>query len=393
MSLIATSDITDRAPRTSRAQRIWSWVAILAVIVITGSIVYSFQTQWSAPDPLDADSPRYDGARAVTTLLEEQGVAVTTADDADTARAALSPETTLVITDSRGLDLETLRDLSESASETVILDGDIASLDAVIPGIEYAGAGSTDPVVAACSLPAAENAGEIVAGTAYTAPHEATGCYPVSDGYAMVRADVAGGSAVTVFDGRTVLANESLASAGNAAFAVGVIGSTGDVVWYSPSPADAGSSGTPESIADLLPGWVMPAIVLGILAAVAAGLWRGRRFGPLVAETLPVTVRAGETLEGRARLYRSSGDPAHALAALRRGAAARMARKLSLPRDAAPETLARAIAGALGRDPRSVFDTLTIMPADDAEFAELGARLREVESALESIDPWETRSR
>ncbi|MGO1257134.1 hypothetical protein, partial [Microbacterium gubbeenense] len=81
------------------------------------------------------------------------------------------------------------------------------------------------------------------------------------------------------------------------------------------------------------------------------------------------------------------------LAALRRGAEARMTKKLSLPRDASPETLARAVAGALGRDPRSVFDTLTTTPADDAEFAELGARLREVESALESIDPWEKRSR
>ncbi|MGO1880939.1 MAG: hypothetical protein ACTH1G_09745, partial [Microbacterium gubbeenense] len=77
----------------------------------------------------------------------------------------------------------------------------------------------------------------------------------------------------------------------------------------------------------------------------------------------------------------------------RRGAEARMTKKLSLPRDASPETLARAVAGALGRDPRSVFDTLTTTPADDAEFAELGARLREVESALESIDPWEKRSR
>ncbi|MGO3720701.1 DUF4350 domain-containing protein [Microbacterium gubbeenense] len=393
MSLIATTDTSERAQRTSRARRIWSWVAILAVIVITGSVVYSFQSEWSAPDPLAADSPRYDGARAITTILEERGTTVTTADDADAARAALSSRSTLVITDTRNLDIEPLRELADDARETVILDGDIASLDAVIPGIEYADAGSMDPIAPMCSFPAADNAGEIIAGTAYTAPPDAAGCYPVGDGYALVRAEAASGSAVTVFDGNAVLANENLAQAGNAALALGVLGSTGDVVWYSPSPEDAGTAGAASSIADLLPGWVTPAIVLGILAAIAAGLWRGRRFGPLVAETLPVTVRAGETLEGRARLYRSSGEPAHALAALRRGAEARMTKKLSLPRDASPETLARAVAGALGRDPQSVFDTLTTTPADDAEFAELGARLREVESALESIDPWEKRSR
>lgn len=159
MSLIATTDTSERAQRTSRARRIWSWVAILAVIVITGSVVYSFQPEWSAPDPLAADSLRYDGARAITTILEERGTTVTTADDADAARAALSSRSTLVITDTRNLDIETLRELADDARETVILDGDIASLDAVIPGIEYADAGSMDPIAPMCSFPAADNAG------------------------------------------------------------------------------------------------------------------------------------------------------------------------------------------------------------------------------------------
>ncbi len=39
---------------------------------------------------------------------------------------------------------------------------------------------------------------------------------------------------------------------------------------------------------------------------IAAAFWRGRRFGPLVVENLPVTVRASETMLGRARLYEKS---------------------------------------------------------------------------------------
>jgi len=393
MSLIATSETTAREQRTSRARRIASWAAIIGVLVVVGSAIFAFRSEWTAPDPLGADSPRYDGARAVTTILGEQGVAVSPVDDASAAREALTDDATLVITDGWLLDVDTLRELTDEAHETVILDGDIASFDAVIPGIEYAGTAPEDPLTPACAFPAADNAGEIIAGAAYTAPSGASGCYPTGDGYALVRAEAGDGSAVTVVDGIALLANENLASAGNAALALGLLGGADEVVWYSPSPEDAVASGTSASIADVLPGWVTPAIVLAVLVAIVAAVWRGRRFGPLVAETLPVTVRAGETLEGRARLYRSSGDPAHALAVLRRGASARMATRLSLPRDADPETLARAVAGALGRDPRPVFDTLTTPPSDDAEFAELGARLREVESALESIDPWEARSR
>jgi len=393
MSLIATTDAPQRVPHASRARRAWSWVAIIAVLVATGTVMFAIDAEWNAPDPLGADSPRYDGARAITTLLEEQqGVQVEIADSADAARSALAGDTTLVITDSWGLDVDTLRDLTTQATETVILAGDIASFDAVVPGIEYAGAGSADPIAPHCSVPAADNAGEIVAGEAYTAPEGATGCYPTGDGFAIVRGDTDGGGAVTVLDGEAVLSNENLASAGNAALALGLLGSGEKVVWYAPAPGDAGANGAPTSIADFVPGWVTPSIVLALLVAVAAGVWRGRRFGPLVAETLPVTVRASETLEGRARLYRAAGDPAHALAALRRGACGRMAKRLSLPRDADPETLSRAVAGALGRDPRSVFDALTAVPADDALFADLGARLREIESALESIDPWEGRT-
>ncbi len=394
MSLIATTDASERAPRTSRARRAWSWIAIVAVVLVTGTIMFAVEAEWSAPDPLGADSPRYDGARAVTTLLEEQqGVPVETADSEDAARSALTPNATLVVTDAWGLDVDILRELAAEARETVILAGDIASFEAVLPGIEYAGPGSADPVSPGCSVPAADNAGEIIAGEAYTAPDGATGCYPIDDGFVLVRGDTEGGGTVSIVDGEALLANENLASAGNAALALGLLGSGDAVVWYAPGPADAGTNGAPTSIADFVPGWVTPSIVLALLVAIAAMVWRGRRFGPLVAETLPVTVRASETLEGRARLYRAAGDPAHALEALRRGASARMAKRLSLPRDADPETLARAVAGALGRDPRPVFDALTAVPTDDALFADLGARLREIESALESIDPWEGRTR
>src|SRR5690606_36744381 len=87
---------------------------------------------------------------------------------------------------------------------------------------------------------------------------------------------------------------------------------------------------SPETLATLTPKWVTPAILLLLLAGVVAGIARGQRFGPLVTETLPVTVRASETMHGRARLTAKAGDSAHAAAALRDGALRRLAARLGL---------------------------------------------------------------
>ncbi|GDY74619.1 hypothetical protein SAV31267_041040 [Streptomyces avermitilis] len=76
---------------------------------------------------------------------------------------------------------------------------------------------------------------------------------------------------------------------------------------------------------DLLPsGWLWGTLQLFIAAALAA-LWRARRLGPLVPERLPVAIRASETVEGRARLYRKANARDRAAAALRSTTRTRLA--------------------------------------------------------------------
>jgi len=53
-----------------------------------------------------------------------------------------------------------------------------------------------------------------------------------------------------------------------------------------------------------------------VIAAILAALWRGRRLGPVVAERLPVVVRAAETVEGHGHLYWSRRSRDRAAAAL-----------------------------------------------------------------------------
>ena len=87
-------------------------------------------------------------------------------------------------------------------------------------------------------------------------------------------------------------------------------------------------------------------IVLQLCLVVAlVAVWKGRRIGPLVAEQLPVVVRASETVEGRGRLYRSRRARDRAAEALRTAALQRMMPRLGLGHDAA------ASRGRAGRRP------------------------------------------
>ncbi|PRC53647.1 hypothetical protein C6A85_52785, partial [Mycobacterium sp. ITM-2017-0098] len=81
---------------------------------------------------------------------------------------------------------------------------------------------------------------------------------------------------------------------------------------------------------DLIPEqvtWMALQLALGV---ALLALWRGRRVGPLVAEQLPVVVRASETVEGRGRLYRSRRARDVAAESLRTAARQRMLPRLGL---------------------------------------------------------------
>jgi hypothetical protein len=373
----------DAAERRDRRRSVLGWVALGAGLVLIAAVVSLFAREdWSARPPLDPEGPGPDGARAVVRILEQQGVEVTPTTGRDETLAELGPDTTLVLTDPWSLSDESLLELVDAAGDTVVLDPRASVADLLAPGAQHAGYGA-GPVAPACSLGAAQRAGDIEPGRAFTAPAGTEGCYPVGDGFALVRAPGAAGH-VTLIDGTVLFDNEHLADRGNAALGLALIGSRDRVVWYMPSLDDAEAGGAPPALGDLVPPWVTPAIVLLLTAGLAAGLWRGRRFGPLVAERLPVTVRGSETLEGRARLYARAAEPAHAADLLRAGAAGRMARRLGLPANASPTEVADAAAARLGATSAVTRAILTHVPTTDADLAAFGRRLRDLERAVEA---------
>ena len=125
-------------------------------------------------------------------------------------------------------------------------------------------------------------------------------CYQV-DGHPSLVRYLAGGRTVTLLGTGVPLTNAALARRGNAALALNLLRGSPRIVWLVPSPAAVPVAGQ-KSLFQEIPGPAYLVTIQLFLAAGLAALWRSRRLGPLVAEPLPVVVRASETVEGHGRL-------------------------------------------------------------------------------------------
>ncbi|MFD4422742.1 DUF4350 domain-containing protein [Agromyces sp. NPDC058484] len=377
MTLVAPS-ITPTLRAGLRRRR--AWIVIAAALVLGALVVLVVQGGIRAPGAvLGADNPAPPGSKALVEVLRSHGIDVTQARGIDAAVDAAQGGATVFLYDELALlDAERLDELASAVDRLVVAEPAFGTLEVLAPGVRLGGTatGALDEV--ACDVGAAERAGELSDGQRLlTVDDDAqaagfTGCFRDGEfGYAVVSGPGRAGGELTLVAATTVFTNDRIDEAGNAALAIGLLGASDRLVWYLPGPGDADAATAP-TLAELTPGWVSPVIVLLIAVVVAAGVWRGRRFGPLVVENLPVHVPAGETSEGRARLYARNAARGHAADQLRIGAIGRIAALLRLPRSSDVDTLAEAAAVATGRDAASVARLLVAdVPAGDREFVEL----------------------
>ncbi|QWT25058.1 DUF4350 domain-containing protein [Subtercola sp. PAMC28395] len=366
------------------------WI-VAGILVLAASVVLLLVkgisgTASSAPLSIDSAAPA--GSRALAEVLRQHGVTVTAAHSlAEAQKAATGDSTVLIYDPDQLLPGDRYADAAALGSRLVLVEPDVFELEALAPTIAAAGApdfaGSDNATLSAqCELPAARSAGTIsVSGTTYRAVGETAvteSCFPsFGTSYSLVRA-----GSVTVLGAPEVLDNGHITLAGNAALAVGLLGTSSSVVWYTPSAADVTANG-PPSLGALTPGWVTPALSLLVLVFVAGAVWRGRRLGPVVVENLPVIVRASETIGGRARLYARSGARTHALDALRIGTSTRLAVMLGLPRTAPLELIITQCSAVTGMPATEVAATLVNqLPGSEGDLVELAQRLAGLEGAV-----------
>ncbi|MBO1338023.1 DUF4350 domain-containing protein [Streptomyces sp. VRA16 Mangrove soil] len=344
---------------TPTARQVWTrtrGIALaLVLLLVTGVAIAAVRSgeQHGTLDPRSAD--QY-GSRAVAALLAERGVDTRVVTTTAEARAATGKDTTLLVavpdllTEHQQSQIEAAT--ADSGGRTVLVAPGDASVSTLAPRVSADAATSADTTLApGCSLPAARRAGTAdTGGSLYrTTSSDADSCYPSDGAASLLRLPSATGDGDTVIIGAPdILLNDRLDERGNASLALQLLGTRPHLVWYLPSLSDesaATGAQNDRSFFDLIPkGWLWGTLQLFIAAALAA-LWRARRLGPLVPERLPVAIRASETVEGRARLYRKANARDRAATALRISTRTKLAPLIGVPVSQAhsPETFLPAL--------------------------------------------------
>lgn len=393
-----TTEVT--LPSTSAsptARQVWTrarGIVLALVLLLVAAVAIAAIRSTERHGGLDLRSADPYGSRAVAELLADRGVDTRVVTTLDEARTAAGPDTTLLIAVP---DLLTHRQQTQLHSATADSEGRTLlvapgswSVERLAPGVVADPATSLDSTLSPdCALPAAQRAGTAdTGGIRYTVTVPGYDeCYPSERLPTLVRVPAASGDGDTVVLGAPdILYNDTLDEQGNASLALQLLGSRPHLVWYLPSLSDPSATDPDEEkdFLDLLPsGWLWGTLQLFFAAALAA-LWRARRLGPLVPEKLPVAIRASETVEGRARLYRKANARDRAATALRSTTRTRLAPFVGVPvtQAHAPEALLPALSAHLhgDGDGQSLHSLLFgPPPSDDAALISLADQLDALE--------------
>ena len=389
MSIAADSTIV-LTPTVARfLRRALFWIAISVIIIILAVVGISAVSAGNATAPLDPTSPAPTGAKAVVEVLRHEGVAVTTTTSlSETADAIDDPQSTTLVMYDQGYYLTKQQDaqLADLADTVVLIDPTFEALEALAPAVANAGVVEKKTLAADCSLSAASKAKKVTAtGSGYRVIDDSadtSACFGSGDKvFSLVQVE-ADGQRVVVLGTTAALTNGVILDNGNAALGLNLLGANETLVWYSPSAADLPESAGPTA-AELSPGWVVPVSMLAVLTGLIAALWRGRRLGPLIVENLPVTVKASETMHGRARLYQQASARLHTLDSLRIGTVDRLGKAVGLPTLATIDEIVDSVAAISGTDRAEVRRLLVdANPTTDGDLVALSDALLTLEALV-----------
>jgi hypothetical protein len=361
-----------------RQRRSWRWVLLVLAAVC---VVAAIGTYLTAPRPggrMDPASTGPSGAHALVTLLRDRGVIVVVATNIADAENAAHSGTLLLLAETQRVTSDALlKRLAATPGDLLLVEPTSHARAALAPGIRSSGASVRD-TQPNCALREADRAGSVDFGPSNTysavGDRAVTSCY----GGALVRYRD-GERTVTVVGSTNFMTNGGLLRAGNAALAMNLAGQHPRLVWYAPQRVEGESSGS-TTIFGLIPDNVIWMVVQLSLAVLLIALWKGRRIGPLVAEELPVVVRASETVEGRGRLYRSRRARDRAAQALRAATLQRLLPRLGLSADTSAPAVVIAAAQRSRFHAESVRHILFgPSPASDADLVQLARTLDDIE--------------
>lgn len=351
------------------------WLIALGVVAML-AVAILLQDGARSTTPLDPDNPGGTGLRALSRVLEDTHQVEIARDAQALAAAEPDADTVVVVTHPDQLGSSTVRRLRADAAQATVLllDPGTHALDlfGLDPDFVPAASRTLSP---RCDDPRFDGIDLAVDWATF---HPGAGCFTDGQGRSVLVAQ----EGVVVFGAATALTNDQILTADNAALGLRLLGSGDRVLWYVPSAADLSAD---DAIAprSLVPPWAAPTLVLAAAALLAVMVWRGRRFGPLAVEPLPVRVRASETTVSRGRLYQRARDRGHAAQVLREATLESARRHLGLGPSTDSETV-RAIAARTSRTPDEVGALLSASttPATDSDLTTLAAALAALEKEI-----------
>lgn len=324
------------------------------------------------------------GSRAVAEVLRDQGVQVQLVTTNRGLREVARPDDTVLVAFPDLLLPAQAQAVRDTGADLVVIGAQSPELFA--PGVEVRKESAMEARQPVCALPVAERAGIADTGgisydVASGVGDDWVGCYAREGLPSLVQLRTAGRT-VTLLASPQALTNDRFDELGNAALTLGLLGQNDRLLWYLPSLGDL-SAGEQRSFYELVPDGFWWGLTQAVFAVLVLMFWRARRLGPVVPEPLPVIVRAAETVEGRARLYRRAGARDKAAAALRAGALRRMIPLMGLPRSAEPPAV---VDGVAARTRRTAPDLAALLygaaPADDAALVRLAGDLDALEREM-----------
>ncbi|MEP6760214.1 MAG: DUF4350 domain-containing protein [Sporichthyaceae bacterium] len=386
------SDSVAAAPVATRSldpttRQVWVAVrgpALVVLGVLLAAVAVAALGGGSRAGLLDPRAVDPSGSRAVAEVLRDQGVQVQLVTTTLGLRdVAVASDTVLVAFPDQLLP-EQAKTVQDTGADLVVVGSHLP--EQFVDGVTAARESALEARQPVCALPVAEGAGNADTGgisyeVAPGAGEEADGCY-ARQGLPSVVQVRTGGRTVTLLGSPQALTNDRLDELGNAALSLGLLGQNSRLLWYLPSLADI-PAGEQRSFYGLVPDGFWFGLGQAVVAVLVLMVWRARRLGPVVPEPLPVVVRAAETVEGRARLYRRAGARDKAAAALRAGALRRMIPLLGLPRRA---EAAAVVDGLVARTRRAAPDLAALLygaaPTDDAALVRLAGDLDALEREI-----------
>ena len=370
---------TPGTPTTSPRRGRWWWysgVALLVAVVVAAVVMIAARNT-DRGGLFAPDNPGPTGAAALSEVIDAHGVDVQVVrTHRALARTRIDSGTTVVvggIIDTNEAWAPRLLSEVRAARRLVLIEPSSTQLGSLgLPVGTAHTTGTRDTVPARCSTGFVSPSDTVRAddsGYRSFQLDSATECFIDGDAAQLVVLPTAADRPETVVLSGTMLRNDEISRVDNAGVAIRALAPTDRVVWYVPDWTDTPDSGSTAADDDI-PDALAPLVLLAGFGLLAAMVWRGRRFGALVVEPLPVVVRSDETTRARGRLYHRSRAADRAAAALRTHTLQKISVTVGLPydpRSGAPvEAIVDAAAAASGRDPRQIYPLLAgPLPTDD----------------------------